>query len=340
MADAPALSIVIPALNAARDLPACLERIRAQSMPRQSYEILVLDGGSTDPTRAIATAAGARVLDNPLRRAEPGVALGITQARGSLAMVLAADNWIRGDGFLERMASPFRDPAVAVAFPRVVSTDADSLVNRYINRYSDPFSHFVYGSSGTSMEVMVRRLAAPAPPGAPGSPGYVLLPASPRAHPLLAMAQGCTIRRERGLGADPARADDVLPIIDLITAGGRIALVPGAELEHHHVTGLASFYRKYRGRVRTSLGGEQGFLRRRGHLSGVRRVRAWAWPAYAATIVLPTLHGAAMSIRERDPLLLYHPVVTTVLLAAILPELIGGRMRRRPLQRPKAQPEK
>ena len=315
--DRPTLSIVIPVLNATRDLRGCLQRVRRQSMPPDRYEILAVDGGSSDGTQELALDAGARVVHNPYRRADPGVSVGISEARAEIVMVLAADNWIAGTNFLDLMIAPFGDPTVRAAFPRVISTAADRLPNRYINRYSDPFSHFVYGSSRSSIDVMLAKEGASSP--------YVVIPATVMKHPLLALAQGATIRPDRSRLQSPNSADDVLTIVEMIAAGGRIALVPGAHLEHHHVDGLRSFYAKYRGRARASLQGEQGYLRRRNYLSPARRLRTLLWPLYSASLVLPLVHGIGMSLRRRDPLLLYHPVLNTVLLAAVVRELLARR---------------
>jgi hypothetical protein len=139
-------------------------------------------------------------------------------------------------------------------------------------------------------------------------------------HPLLAVAQGCTIRR-RAYRQLPEFADDVLPILAIVNAGGKFALVQDAELEHHHVSGLRNYYRKYRYRVRNGLRAQQGYLRRRSSLSLSRRVRAWLWLPYSAVLAPPVLHGVIMSVRRRDPLLLYHPVVNTVLLVAVCREI-------------------
>jgi hypothetical protein len=45
------------------------------------------------------------------------------------------------------------------------------------------------------------------------------------------------------------------------------------------------------------------------------------WLPYSATLIPPLVHGVAMSVRRRDPLLLYHPVLNTVLLAAVCREV-------------------
>ena len=55
-----AVTVIVPVRNAATHLPAALASILPQ-LP-QTGEILVIDGGSTDDSVAIATAHGARVL--------------------------------------------------------------------------------------------------------------------------------------------------------------------------------------------------------------------------------------------------------------------------------------
>jgi glycosyltransferase involved in cell wall biosynthesis len=300
-----ALSVVIPVLNAERELVGCLESIRRQRAAHESYEIVVADGGSTDATRTVAENAGARVINNPLRKAEPGVAVGVHAARGQFITVMAADNRMCGEDFIERMLGAFEDPAVSAAFPRVVSTPEDGLVGRYFNRYSDPFNHFVYGSFNTSIDLMLRR-------------GDVVLNRTATSHPLLAVAQGCTVRSGLVYGGPAAGADDVLAIIELIERGGKLVLVGGALLEHHHVTGLGAVYRKYERRTREALLGQQGYRRREAKLTRSRRIRRWLWVPYSASLVAPAIHGAFLAARHRDPLLLVHPIVNAVVFAAVM----------------------
>ena len=78
------LSVIIPTLNAEADLGTCLERMT------EADEILVVDGGSSDRTVAVAERAGARLIFAPRGR---GIQLraGAEAARGDWLLFLHAD---------------------------------------------------------------------------------------------------------------------------------------------------------------------------------------------------------------------------------------------------------
>lgn len=85
------LSVVIPTLNAAAILPACIERLAGTD------EILVVDGGSRDATVEVARAAGARVIVAPRGRGAQ-LQAGGEAARGDWLLFLHADTLI-GSGW-------------------------------------------------------------------------------------------------------------------------------------------------------------------------------------------------------------------------------------------------
>lgn len=106
MPDPPLVSIVIPTLNEAEVLPSTLEALTAQPGP---YECLVVDGGSTDGTRARARAAGASVIDAPRGRG-PQMNVGAREARGNLLLFLHADTTLPPNG-LSTIRSTLSAPA-------------------------------------------------------------------------------------------------------------------------------------------------------------------------------------------------------------------------------------
>lgn len=83
------LSVVIPALNEARLIQRCLDAVAAQ---RGIDEIIVVDGGSTDGTAALAREhrVGARVIETSRGRGHQLNAGGLT-ARGDVILFLHVD---------------------------------------------------------------------------------------------------------------------------------------------------------------------------------------------------------------------------------------------------------
>ncbi|MDG1833227.1 MAG: glycosyltransferase family 2 protein, partial [Verrucomicrobiota bacterium] len=86
----PALSVIIPTLNEASELPETLKRARA--IP-EVKEIIVVDAGSTDDTEAIAREHNCTVLESEPSRGKQ-LRLGAEQASGDAILFLHADTWL------------------------------------------------------------------------------------------------------------------------------------------------------------------------------------------------------------------------------------------------------
>jgi len=83
------LSIIIPALNEAQNIGRCIERTR----DLDPHEILVVDGGSTDATRSIATELDCRLIESqPGRGVQQN--LGAERSTGDTLLFLHADCWL------------------------------------------------------------------------------------------------------------------------------------------------------------------------------------------------------------------------------------------------------
>lgn len=98
MAALGALSVVIPALDAAATLPATLSALSGHSA-----ELVVVDGGSADATAAVAAAHGARVVTAPRGRGGQ-IAAGIAAARRPWLLVWHADT-VPGPGWVGAAAA-------------------------------------------------------------------------------------------------------------------------------------------------------------------------------------------------------------------------------------------
>jgi glycosyltransferase involved in cell wall biosynthesis len=87
------LSVVMPCLNEERTLPACIAKaLRTMQALGVRGEVLVVDNGSTDRSVAVAEAAGARVIHQPLKGYGNALRKGFEEARGRYIIMGDADD--------------------------------------------------------------------------------------------------------------------------------------------------------------------------------------------------------------------------------------------------------
>lgn len=89
MEETPFISIVVPCLNEKRHIAICLQSIVDQNYPRDKFEVIVVDGMSTDGTREIIDDFASRYpnlvkLDNPKRTTPAALNIGIHAAKADL----------------------------------------------------------------------------------------------------------------------------------------------------------------------------------------------------------------------------------------------------------------
>ena len=86
------ISVVIPAYNAAVFLPRSIASVRAQTL--QPVEVIVVDDGSTDDTKAVAAELGVRVITRTNSGPSAAKNTGIRMASGDwIALLDADDRW-------------------------------------------------------------------------------------------------------------------------------------------------------------------------------------------------------------------------------------------------------
>jgi len=103
----PFMTVVIPALNEESVLGRCLESLAAQKCDF-TYEVLVVDNGSSDNTAEVARRYGARVIREERRGIGHARSTGFAQARGTIVASTDADTIVPRE-WLARFAGVFRE---------------------------------------------------------------------------------------------------------------------------------------------------------------------------------------------------------------------------------------
>ena len=159
----PTISVVIPTLNEAGELPETLSRV--QALPEVT-EVIIVDAGSSDSTCEIAREHHCTVLECEPSRGRQ-LRLGAEKAKGDIILLLHADTWLpkgAGEAMIECLSQPL---VVAGGFHKTFRDRAG-----YI-----PFSKLrleffcralksIYGDQG----IFVRRETLEAVDGVPGIP--------------------------------------------------------------------------------------------------------------------------------------------------------------------------
>lgn len=297
----PKLSIILPVYNAQRDMPRFFESLAHQRVGKEWVEVLIMDGGSTDKTVAICRANGARVIPNPYKLAEPGVTIGFAKAKAELVMVLAADNFFRDPDAIGKMIALFEDKRITAAFPKHDTGPGDTIYSRYMNTFTDPFTHFVYGDAANARTFhrIYKTLIS--------TPVYDVYDyRSSPLRPIIALAQGLTVRKDR-LHTRREFSDDILTIYALIDQGKWIAYAHGVTLLHYTIRDTGQFIAKQRRAVENALlRSDSGITKRGKWFTPAQRVRQYAYVPYAFTIILPIAVSIINAVRTGEVAWLYH----------------------------------
>src|SRR6056297_153837 len=106
---APELSVIVPVLNEAAELPGFLVNLRRQQ--QLAFEIIVVDGGSTDATLKLLRQEQVQVISSPRGRGHQ-LNAGAAEARGDWMLFLHVDSrfadplaWRNGIDFLSRSSN-------------------------------------------------------------------------------------------------------------------------------------------------------------------------------------------------------------------------------------------
>lgn len=310
----PLVSIIVPTLNSAKTLEACLAAILSQKTARADYEIILADAGSSDDTVAIARRMGVDVVvDNPLKTGEAGKTAGIKASSGELIALVDSDNILPDGNWIGQMVAPFCDSDVVASEPlRYTVRKEDPALTRYfaLLGMNDPLCLFT-GNYDRECAVTGRWTGLDVHQQDMG--GYLKLMLTEEALPTIG-ANGFVFRRSllEHVSWDPYFFDiDVMH--QAVRAGFRHVAKVKTGIVHLYCARLEDFARKQRRRIRDFLFFAQ------------EKQRTYPWDkqkragivlfALATVLVLPVAVQAAIGFcRRPDRAWLYHVPVCWVTL--------------------------
>jgi len=199
----PAVSILLPARDAAATLPACLRSLRRQTLG--DWECLLVDDGSRDGTRTIAEQAAAadarlRVVPTARRGLVPALTTGLAACRGTFVARMDADDLMNRDRLALQVAHLSADPRLAGAgthvrfFPRAGLRDGLRAYEAWLNG--------IDGSARVAADAFVE---------------------CPLAHPTLMLRRNVLVRYGY---RDAGWPEDYDLVLRLLAGGERLGIVP------------------------------------------------------------------------------------------------------------------
>ncbi|MEM7114731.1 MAG: glycosyltransferase family 2 protein [Chloroflexota bacterium] len=144
----PFFSIIVPVFNGAKLLPACLQAIKASAF--QSFELIVVDDGSTDGSGQVAQDCGARVLTlngrfGPAHARNEGA----TISNGRYLFFTDADCLLRPDTLAIAAAILEADPTLDALIGSYNDQPADP---HFLSQYKNLSHHYIHQISSSEAD--------------------------------------------------------------------------------------------------------------------------------------------------------------------------------------------
>ena len=138
------ISVIVPSFNEEENIAQCLVSLSHQTLARSEYEILVVDGGSTDKTCEIARKYADKVFIQTSKKVGGARNDGVIASKGDIIASTDADCILPPD-WVERVKKDFADPAVAQVYGPVYPIE-DTFGNHFSLLLANTFSRIGYYS--------------------------------------------------------------------------------------------------------------------------------------------------------------------------------------------------
>jgi glycosyltransferase involved in cell wall biosynthesis len=132
MSEYPSLSIIVPVLNMGKTIRATMESLIKLDYPRESLEIIVVDGKSRDNTREIVQEYSVALVDQEGRGLNAARNTGIKYSSGEILAYTDGDCIVPRD-WAKKIAKNFLDPSIGFVGGTMEGYDQTSLLSNYMD---------------------------------------------------------------------------------------------------------------------------------------------------------------------------------------------------------------
>ncbi|OGM02429.1 hypothetical protein A2115_03130 [Candidatus Woesebacteria bacterium GWA1_41_8] len=321
----PLVSIIIATLNSERTLVRTLESIKRQTLSKNKFEVIVVDGGSEDRTLPIARKYKCRIILNTMVEPLSAKYLGFMKAKGRYLLGLDSDEAFRNNKSLEiRLGIFHSDKRVKSLHSSGYITPAGSApINYYVNEFGDPFSFFIYRLTKDYRfftETLKRRYKVVFE-----NDDYFLVKTSPRSGrgPLMEIlaAAGMVDKnfvRMKFKKLVPVK-ELILPHLHLhlLSVNPYIAVLKKDPLYHYSAENFKKYLYKLEWRVKNNIYfggtiGSAGFLKREEFEGNINRAKKFFFIPYSLSLIFPLIDALWLCLTRRNTAYLIHVPLSVI----------------------------
>ncbi len=134
----PKISVIIPTLNGASELPQVFEQVALQTIKPQ--EIIIIDSQSTDNTIEIAIEYGAKVLNVKKEEFDHGRTRNLAAAKavGDVLIFMTQDAIPASKDTFKYLVQPLEEPAIILSYARQLPKEGTKITDRFLRLYNYP----------------------------------------------------------------------------------------------------------------------------------------------------------------------------------------------------------